>query len=116
LLDGASATPTGYCLYGDCFEVTSGELVKVVAADEEGEFPSTWFAWGDATLTGAGNPACLLKQEGKKKTRVEIPAGYIRCKAVATVGAYTYSEHFASRAETQCLGWIECKVPVAALP
>lgn len=113
-LDGPTATATGYCLYEGCFEITNGELVKVAVADEQGEYPSTWFAWGDATLTGTGHPPCILRQEGKKKTRVEIPAGDIRCKAFATVGANTYYEHFASRAETQCLGWIECKVPVVA--
>jgi hypothetical protein len=115
-LDGPSATATGYCLYDDCFEITYGELVKVVAADEQGEFPSTWFAWGDATLTATGLGQCLLQQEGKKKTRVDIPADKIRCKAVATVGDYLYNEHFASNPASQCLGWIECKLPVLAGP
>lgn len=97
--------------------MTCGEFVKVVAADEQGEFPRTWFAWGDGSLTATvGSPPCLLKPEGKKKTRVEIPAGYERCLASASVGLDTYYEHFAAVPTAQCLGWVECKVPAAPAP
>jgi hypothetical protein len=115
LFEGPSATATAYCMYGECFEMNYGELVRVVAADERGEYPRTWFAWGDATLEGIGAPGCVLTQE-RKKTRVEIPADDIRCKARATVGTNTYHEHFASDPTKQCLGWLECKVPVVPAP
>lgn len=114
---GPSSTATAYCLYGDCFEMTNGEAVRVVAADERDEYPGTWFTWGDCTLTTAfATEPCLLTQEGKKKTRIEIPTGATRCLTSAVLGSHRYFEHFASNPISQCLGWLECKMPVASVP
>jgi len=86
-------------------------MVKVVATDDHGEFPRVWHAWGEVDLS-PWVIGCVLTQNGKKKTRVELPEGQPRCGAYCTVGSYTYYEHFVSNPPSQCLGWLECKVPV----
>jgi hypothetical protein len=106
---------TGYCVYGQCFEMSYGERVRVVAADGLGPFPKTWFVWPDKhstdqlTNTYPGDQCSLTIQ--RNKTRVDIPDSnpIPRCKAELKVGPYLYHEHFASNPASGCLAWLECR-------
>ncbi len=108
---------TGWCLGETCFEMSYGEHIRIVAADELGDFPKLWFAWlpeGEHLVNIYPGDKCLLQEQGVKKTRVTIPsdAPIPRCKTELLVGPYRYHEHFASNSSTRCLGWIECREDV----
>ena len=105
---GPYSVATGSCAYEACFEMAYGREVRVVAADELGDFPKTWFAWHEGTMAPAGGIVCGLTEEGKKKTRVEIPVDQFRCKVDLTTSERVYHEHFASNPTSGCLGWLEC--------
>jgi hypothetical protein len=99
-------TPTAWCQYEACFEMSYGEEVKVVAADELGAFPKMWHVWHEGTMEPAGSSPCLLTRRGSK-TNVEFPGN--RCRADLTIGENLYYEHFASNPTNGCLAWLECK-------
>lgn len=101
---------SAYCAFDACFEMTVSDELRMVAADEQGLFPRTFFVWTDRPLTAAD---CVLTKSGKK-IRVELPAGATRCRADLSSGEYVYFEHFASNPTSGCLGWLECRLPVAA--
>jgi hypothetical protein len=84
-----------------------GVDVRIVAADELGNFPKRWFAWtnGQAITTGFG---CALTKSGNK-IRVEIPAALSRCSFDLFTNGYVYHEHFGSNPESGCLVWLECQ-------
>lgn len=102
------STVSGYCAYGACFEMSHGEAIRVVAADELGAYPKVWFAWHQGMVTPTGSPACVMTQRGNK-TRVEIPAPNQRCSMDLTTDGYVYHELFASNTSRGCLAWLECK-------
>ena len=93
-----------------CFEMSYAEAARVVAADEQGDFPTTLFVWPEAEMVPWGS-ACTLTHSGKK-TRLELRVGYTRCAASLVVGDYVYYEHFASNPESGRVCWGECRVPV----
>lgn len=99
---------TGYCVYGACFEMSRGEVVRVVAADGMGAFPSVWFAWHERAVAPTGTSSCAVTRRGNK-TRVEIPAPNNRCSLDLTTDGYVYHELFASNAISGCLAWLECR-------
>ena len=103
---------TASCLYEECFEMTRSIDVRVVAADERGDFPATWFAWHAGVLVSGLDPTadkCILSQNGNK-TRVEFEPGKTRCGARLMTEQSQYFEHFGSNPATGCLAWVECKV------
>ena len=106
----AGSEPTAWCAYDGCFEMTSGGEVRVVAADEQGPFPRTFFVWTDHSLTPTALEGCVLTEK-HNKTRVDLPDGGTRCAASLTTSEYVYFEHFASNPISGCLGWIECRRP-----
>ena len=101
--------PIAWCTYEGCFEMTAAEEVRVVAADEQGLFPRTFFVWTDHSLAPTALEGCVLTKKGHK-TRVDLPDGGTRCAASLTTSEYVYFEHFASNPASGCLGWIECRV------
>jgi hypothetical protein len=105
---------TGYCVGEKCFEMSIGEVTRVVAADGLGDFPRTWFVWQTAGQVVDTYPGinCILQEQGKKKTRVDLPDGQFRCKTELPIGSYLYHEHFASNPPTGCLAWLECREDV----
>jgi hypothetical protein len=111
LYHGVESRATRWCTYDTCFEMNYGDEIRVVAADERGDFPRTWFTWSEERLTHLpGTPyPCDLTREGKTKTRVEIPEPGFRCTAALSTGEDLYHEHFASNPTSGCLAWIECK-------
>lgn len=101
------STMTAYCALGACFEMTYGDEVRLVAADELGAFPKVWFAWHEGVIApSAGLTPCVLTNRGNK-TRLEIPV--IRCAVALTTAEHLYYLHFASNPTNGCLGWVECK-------
>jgi hypothetical protein len=102
------STVSGYCAYGACFEMSYGEAIRVVAADELGAFPTVWFAWHRSTVAPTGALPCVVTQRGNK-TRVDIPAPGQRCSVDLVAGETTYHEMFASNPLSGCLAWVECK-------
>jgi len=105
-----SAVLTSYCTYEACFEMSYGEEVSVVAADELGAFPRTWFMWGMGYDVSYSSCSLTLKQH---KTRIEIPLDPSFCYVSLEFPEFNYSEHFASDPASGCLGWFECKKPKA---
>jgi hypothetical protein len=111
---GIYSVATGYCVYGMCFDMSSGNRsgIRVVAADELGSFPKTWFVWTDGLISPAPNIlGCSVTSQGKKKVRVDIPEDQIRCLARLLVGTDIYVQHFASNPVSGCLAWLECTLP-----
>ncbi len=109
---GGGAEATGVCTYGECFDMSYGEAARVVAADELGAFPSTFFLWTEgADPVGTFHFPCVLTKQGQKKTRVQLPEGSPLCAASLQLGTYSYYEHFSSDPQVGCLAWLECKVP-----
>ncbi len=108
---------TAYCLGDDCFYMSYGERIRVVAADELGDFPQTWFVWtraGEDLVNTGGSEECLLSGNANNTwdhNRINIPPENTRhrCKAELETGGYLYHEHFASNPTTRCLGWLECR-------
>ena len=101
---------SAYCTYEGCFEMTYSPELRVVAADEQGPFPRTFFVWTDRSLTPSGAIPCILTERGTK-IRVDLPAGATRCRADVTTDEYLYFEHFSSNPRSGCLGWVECREP-----
>jgi hypothetical protein len=101
---------TAFCEGEACFDMSYGQELRVVAADESGDFPRTWFAWHKGNMTPAGGFACGLRASGNK-TRVEIPVDPPRCSADLQTNEYLYHEHFVSNPSTGCLAWLECREP-----
>ena len=99
-------TPKNYCMYQECFDMSYAEEGRLVAADERGFFPKTWFMWHSGTLAPSGLFPCNVTRSGNKD-RVEI-AG-VRCQSTLTTSGHLYYEHFVSNPTTGCLGWIECQ-------
>jgi hypothetical protein len=99
---------TSYCEYRDCFEMNYADEARLVAADERGFFPRTWFAWhsGELVYPNYGY-VCGLKESGNK-TRIEIPDELI-CFTILETNNHLYYWHFASNPESGCLGWFECR-------
>jgi hypothetical protein len=102
LYHGAYSHATGYCVYEACFEISKGAEVKVVAADELGDFPKLWLVWHEGTMTPH---SCVLREQ-RRKTKVQIPGD--KCYADLDINGRLYHEHFASNETTKCLGWVEC--------
>ena len=99
---------TSFCLFRDCFEMSYADEGRVVAADELGFFPKTWFAWNSGTLTPGAGISCNLAKSGNK-TRIEIPAGQSKCSADLTTLEHLYHWHIVSNPTTGCLAWLECR-------
>lgn len=103
------STITGYCFLDTCFEMSYGDELRFVAADELGPFPGTWFAWHNGSITpAAGFIPCGLTTSGRK-TRLEIPTPGTRCAVAFSTAEHLYFEHIASNPTSGCLGWVECK-------
>lgn len=102
--------PTGYCAYGACFEMSYGGEVRVVAADDSGDFPRKWFIWHKDLIKSVGG-SCTSTFQNKNKIRVDIPEERIKCRLDWETSEYLYHEHFASNPATGCLGWVECREP-----
>lgn len=107
---GDEAVLNSYCTYEACFEMSYGEEVRVVAADELGAFPRTWFVWGMGD--DISYSSCYLTSQ-THKTRIEIPPDKIppRCRISLEFPEFHYGEHFVSNPTNGCLGWLECKLP-----
>jgi hypothetical protein len=103
------STVTGGCGSGVCFEMSFGGELRMVAADEHGVFPGTWFAWHEGVI---GQPSglipCIVTTNGKK-TRLEIPIPGVRCAVTLTTAEHVYVEHIASDPISGCFGWVECR-------
>ena len=106
-------TTTAYCANQDCFDVnvSSESEIKVVADDESGDFPKTWFVWHKGVMTQAGSSPCDFKKKSKShgKTPVNIPD--TKCRVDVKTNGHLYHEHFLSNPDPtkKCLGWVECK-------
>lgn len=100
----SGSTALSWCTFEACFEMSYGGEIRVVAADELGPFPRTWFVWGWGDLLYA---SCTLTPK-QHKTRVEIPDGRTNCRFQLEIGDYWYHEHFASNPTSGCLAWLEC--------
>lgn len=110
---GVGALAMAYCTYEGCFDVNDGAAIRIVAGDDEGPFPRTWFAWPESVVTPAGILPCAVRQQGKKKFRLDIPEPDPRCAAKLQFGGDTYVQHFVSNPATGCLAWLECRLPTA---
>jgi len=97
-----------YCPGGECFKMNYGGEARLVAADELGVFPKTFFAWHEGATTPVGLNACLVRERGNK-TRIDIPAELSRCVLRLTTAQHLYYWHFVSNPSNGCMGWAECK-------
>jgi hypothetical protein len=107
----AGSIATASCEYGACFEMQSGREVRVVAADERGIYPRTWFIWPDKdSAITPGFTSCILTEQGNK-IRADIQDGFYVCRIeLHNYSSGTiYHEHFASNPFSPCMGWLECK-------
>jgi hypothetical protein len=97
-----------FCFGGTCFEMNFGGEARLVAADELGAFPTTFFAWHQGVIAPpAGLIPCLFMERGNK-TRINIPAQRL-CAVSLTTDQHLYYWHFASNPISGCLGWVECR-------
>ncbi len=109
---GTKSVATKFCTGEECFYVNCGgeSEIRVVADDESGDFPKTWFVWHKGEMTPAGTFQCELKKKqpsGHGKTPVKIIDK--KCRADLNTNGHIYHEHFVSNPDTKCLGWVECK-------
>lgn len=111
-----SGNLTGYCLGADCFEMKYAEEARVVAADEEGDYPLIWHAWHSGELMQINNSlACNFERSGKK-SKIQIPKYPPHCVVWLATENHDYIWFFASDPEKQCLGWVECDVTIYTAP
>jgi hypothetical protein len=111
---GPKSSATKFCANEACFYVNCGgeSEIRVVAEDESGDFPRTWFVWHKGEMAPAGTFQCELKKKqpaSHGKTPVKIPDTSVKCRADLNTNGHVYHEHFVSNPATKCLGWVECK-------
>ncbi|WP_185244765.1 hypothetical protein [Citrifermentans bremense] len=105
------STMTGYCAYADCFDMSYGEEVRLVAGDDEGLFPRRWKMWNKhaADITQWGDFPCNIEPNGSK-TKIWIPEGDTKCSVkLNSSNSSIFYEHFAANPLSGCLGWVECR-------
>ena len=112
--EGPTSVATAGCGYEDLFGRCYGVRVSVRAADDQGEWPKTFFVWNAGSVTT--KKSCTLMEHAKTDwILMKIPEDRIKCKTLLTftdgLQKTTYAEHFASNPESRCLGWLECTAP-----
>lgn len=111
---------TGYCGGLDCFEMSQGDEVRVVATDDQGYYPLTWFLWPEGAISPvAPEPLqqypCEVDESGNKfRVEIPFPPPPPKCTLKMEADDHLYYEHFAANQTKACLAWLECRVDVTA--
>jgi hypothetical protein len=97
---------TGFCIYGDCFEMRDGDEMRIHAAGPQ-DYPRKWFIWHDGELAPAGTRPCRVTRSGNKD-RVEL-SDSPNCRVDLQTAHHLYHEHIVGNPIAMCVGWVECK-------
>jgi len=109
--NGSTATPTGGCLFAECFDMSYSEASRAIAVGgDETLFTKKFHLWTSGTNAVPVGTACTADASGNK-WKIALGPTAVKCQVAVSTPDAVYYEHFVSNPTTGCLAWLECKVP-----